>query len=227
MCKYYQKDFQKIVSEQMEPLYRDPCHVDLSFEHCYTFFHNNHDKEAQRNSMTAHLYAYLANWGMLRNSFLAKRDYLLSRPVIDILCKPEYTELLSIDPFSNNNDAQIDLILSVKNEICDYYKSVSNRPASDTLVTKILLATFGCTPAYDIHVKKALKGYDIRQTFNKESLQEVFAFAKDNRDAILAQSDIIKSKRGMEYPVMKIVDSYLWKIGKDQNELDEAQKAAN
>lgn len=48
-----------------------------SWEHCYNAFHDNRHLPDKTEFLSLHLAWYLASWGMLRNSFLMERDYLV------------------------------------------------------------------------------------------------------------------------------------------------------
>ena len=63
------------------------------------------------NYITLNLYAYLASWGMLRNSFLMQKDYLFSKPVVEILCKDKYSNLISFNPFKENIITDLETII--------------------------------------------------------------------------------------------------------------------
>lgn len=225
------------VEKQMSFLYEDKNHRDKSFEQCYTFFKENRKDNTKRDLIALHLYAYLASWGMLRNSFLMQKDYLFHRPIVDILCDRKYDELMNINPFCDENiQSQIELIFELSNEIKKCYSSFKylkkgdrwlEIKVSDTFLTKILLGTFGCIPAYDTYLKCGLKEFGICQTFNEKSAFEIFKFAKENKAAILEETMNIKSKQNMEYPVLKIVDSYLWIIGRKMYEIKNTNKHQN
>lgn len=44
---------------------------------------------------------------------------------------------------------------------------------TDTLLTKILLGTFGCAPAYDTYFRMALRKYGFQDSFNKEEFKKL------------------------------------------------------
>ena len=64
--------------------------------------------------------------------------------------------------------------------------------ATDTLVTKILLGTLGCVPAYDRYYVQAVKQYGI-SVGNYNSLH------------------------GAEYPMMKLMDMCMWQVAFEEN----------
>jgi|GEM_PF-6341616 len=66
--------------------------------------------------------------------------------------------------------------------------------ASDILVTKIMLGTFGCVPAFDTHFKK---GFGV-STFGSRALRKVGEFYKANAES----SNGIGSKPWNSIPVM-------------------------
>ena len=84
--------------------------------------------------------------------------------------------------------------------------------ATDTLVTKILLGTVGCVPAYDRYYVQAVKQYGISTgIFNKESVRDVAKYYlpyKDDFESVRAEL----STHGVEYPVMKLIDMCMWQV---------------
>ena len=97
---------------------------------------------------------------MLRNSFLMQKDYKFLIPVVEILCDVKYEDLVDYNPFDDEGDDSIDLIIEVAERIKKYfigktfYEEKTHalkriKRVSDTLVTKILLGTLSCVPADD------------------------------------------------------------------------------
>ena len=82
------------------------------------------------------------------------------------------------------------------------------------MVTKILLGTLGCVPAYDRFFLDAwrIDNKDQRKwtlTFNKNSLHTLIEFYNKTENKI----HIDKLAEEIGYPVMKILDMYFWQIG--------------
>ena len=104
---------------------------------------------------------------------------------------------------------------------------------SDILVTKILLGTLGCVPAYDEMLKRAIKfGKEecnenkFIQRFGKRSFEALIDFyARENtklekKRKTLALKDFPKIK----YPQMKLLDMGLWQLGLEKTEIDNEKK---
>ena len=90
--------------------------------------------------------------------------------------------------------------------------------ATDTLVTKILLGTLGCIPAYDRYFIEGLRAKGLTySTLTKTNFQSVVEFYKTNRDDFDSVQKSIQRKRGVDYPTMKLVDMYFWQIGFEKN----------
>ena len=210
-----------------------------SYEHCRKCFLDNKYFPAKYDLITLHLYAYLASWGMLRNSFLLHKDYLFNKPVVEILCKPEYDCLKYFDQFGPNAKYYLGRIMKLKEEISDYYngktyiikpKTGNNKTivktinkVSDTLVSKIILGTLGCIPAYDQFFIKGLKKYNedyklepkIMRRFRKDSLEKLIDFAKANKIEIEDACNKLNNACGVKglYTPMKVIDMYFWELG--------------
>lgn len=197
-----------------------------SWEHCHRAFLDNriYSSDSQVDYLALHLAFYLASWGMLRGkSFLLQKDYRINLPVVTIIQEPQYSRLWDCSAESLQNDATIDLILECGERIKAAYKektsivndkTINGVEASSTLITKILLGTFGCTPAYDRYF---VKGYDLaglkHDRFGRRSLHELALFYKGNPEFTRALEEI--SRLGICYPPAKLIDMYFWQKGYD------------
>lgn len=199
-----------------------------SWEYCYKIFHDAHLSENVDNEymdyLCLHLSFYLASWGMYRgSSFLLQKDYKVHKPIIEVLLDNKYSSLWGIDI---NNYKKIeeqeklqDLVIRIKeiyNKIrLSVKESIPKNDLSDTLVTKVLMGTLGCVPAYDryfisgIRNEKAASG-----NFNIRSILKLVEFYNKYYDDFeKARSQM--SFEGLEYPQMKIIDSCFWQLGFD------------
>ena len=202
-----------------------------SWEYCYKIFHDAHTSNNVDDDfidcLCLHLSFYLASWGMYRgSSFLLQRDYKVHKPVIKILLEDKYSSLwgIEINQYKNieNQEKLKDLVSRIKevyNEIrLSVKQSIPKNELSDTLVTKVLMGTLGCVPAYDryfisgVRNEKAASG-----NFNIRSILELVGFYNKYYD------DFEQARKqmmvcGMEYPQMKILDSCFWQVGFDLDE---------
>lgn len=202
-----------------------------SWEYCYKIFHDAHTSNNVDDDfidyLCLHLSFYLASWGMYRgSSFLLQRDYKVHKPVIKILLEDKYNSLwgIEINQYKNieNQEKLKDLVSRIKevyNEIrLSVKESIPKNELSDTLVTKVLMGTLGCVPAYDryfisgVRNEKAAYG-----NFNIRSILELVEFYNKYYD------DFEQARKqmmvcGMEYPQMKILDSSFWQVGFDLDE---------
>lgn len=212
----------------------DRCMRYYSFDHCYTYFQEHYSeleqKEGVLDSMALHLFSYLASWGMMRNEFIIQSNFLFHKDVCEIIAKemdglyknPSTDSLISLGKRIKNiyRDKTFLKLTEGKDGIHMEKKHISK--VSDTLVTKILLGTTGMVPAYDRFVKLAMKEYGISSSFNARSLNLLRDFAKENESAI---SKIQKENKCVEnYPVMKIVDMFLWQKGYELDKEIKRQK---
>ena len=90
-------------------------------------------------------------------------------------------------------------------------KSIS---PTETLLSKIMLGTLGCVPAYDRYFVEGMKEMKIEQTgFTDASLSELFNFIDSNQNELYQVQKLIFNKIQKHYPLMKILDMYFWQIG--------------
>jgi hypothetical protein len=128
--------------------------------------------------------------------------------------------------FSKQCAADIDEIFELSSWIRNWYQrnishvngTAKKIHVTDTLVTKILLGTLGCIPAYDRYFIDGLRAKGLSySTLSKSNFQSVIEFYKDNRDDFDSVQESIKSKSGIYYPTMKLVDMYFWQIGFEED----------
>ncbi len=103
----------------------------------------------------------------------------------------------------------IQAIMKLIKELSDHYQHKHSVTSTDTLISKIILGTLGCLPAFDRFFIDGVKelGYDFK-SLKEKSLIKLFEFVDDNKDELTAIQ-----KKHPQYPIMKLVDMYFWQIG--------------
>ncbi|MDP3762866.1 MAG: hypothetical protein Q8Q97_02230, partial [bacterium] len=90
----------------------------------------------------------------------------------------------------------------------------------DLIITKIIMATMGCVPAYDTYFKKGLKE-KIKKggNFNKNSFNNLLNFCREDDELKkeYKKSCVIKGTK-IKYPPMKLLDLCFWLLGRDENQ---------
>lgn len=190
-----------------------------SWEHCYQTFQmckaEQHLSDKNTNDLCLHLAWYLASWGMLRNSFLMNYDYQIHAPVIRLLFSARYTDLFEANIHKFTEETYISKIMEISDEISKLYAPKNNgKMITDTLVTKILLGTMGCVPAYDSYFKAGLRSCGFLQTYGVCSLKQISTFYMQNADLFEKLREKC-SCSGVPYPPMKILDMCFWQQGVD------------
>ena len=203
-----------------------------SWEHCYNAFkeirlqYSNVPfcqlNERTRQFICLHLGFYLASWGMYRGDTLIRQfDYTVHEEAIRLLFEPKYNKLW--DATIDNLDS--DLIGQLCVEMGEVYEKARKERAKDnfkkpttTLVTKILMGTMACIPAYDQYFYEGIREYiqsnaiifkinnfDTNQ-INKQKIANSILFLKN-----LWKNNIKTSINS--YPEMKLIDMYFWEKG--------------
>ena len=218
MCDKF--DFEKNVGVFYNKLLKKENDRYLSWEHCYLFFLNFKDKkenEKDYDLAALNLAFYLASWGMYRgSSFLLQYDYKIHTELIKkIFSDKEYIE--NVYDYEKYTWTYVEKLKTI---ITNYFKEKEQTP-SDTLITKIMMGIFGCTPAFDRFFVDGLKRYvkdnnikngNKRQTSNFS--EETFEFLKKFYDDHKIQNVYhLKTNNNVEYPPMKLVDMFFWQIG--------------
>ena len=189
-----------------------------SWTHCYLAFreaHENRHADAETiDHLALHLSTFLSSWGMYRgSSFLFKyTDYKVHVPVVKIILKCEF------DPLWKTQYAPEDtaLLWDLATEIKEYYQHIRKEighpgTATHTLLTKILLGTIGCIPAYDEKICSILRDLGKSASFNRNSLKEMLSLYQNNKEEVDQwRSAMEKAEEIPQYPYMRALDAYLW-----------------
>lgn len=208
--------------ECVKGVYESP--REKSWEHCRRFFLENRNNPEQNDTMCLHLACYLASFGMYRNSFLLENDYKIHSNVVEKLCSIE-DKYWHFDPFIISANELDESLVYLTGEIRDVLStsysdikrktSMTNNNAnrsiiSDTLITKVLMGTLGCVPAFDERLRKGLKNSGLKQTYTKNNMKEIIAMikAKGLESEIYMFCDMHNV-----YTPMRVVDMYLWALG--------------
>ena len=85
-----------------------------------------------------------------------------------------------IDNYYHVNNVSNGLVHWLKEYLAKVKKLTKDKESvSDILITKILLGTLACVPAYDRFFKNTLKELSIKQNFNKNNLEELIFWCRN------------------------------------------------
>jgi len=208
----------------------DPHHRYRSWEHCYHFFRTVTPSglTTQRENAALQLGFYLASWGMYRRStFLLQRAYTVHSGVIDCLTLPRFAPIWEHEFGADAADvALVPLILDAAKEIGKAYSQFGE--PTETLVTKVLLGTFGCLPACDQYFVAGFRGAKLgHSSLNEKFINKLLDFSQANLTELRREQSIIKEHGGATYPLMKLVDMYFWQLGYEAGALREIERQVN
>lgn len=203
----------------------DPHHRYRSWDHCYLYFQKAYGRKDDFELETAALQLafYLASWGMYRGSSeLLQKDYRVHISIIEEITTDAYLPLWNLDyDMMNQGRSEVSLFFHLMDRLRNLYANAQISP-TDTLVTKVLLGTIACTPAYDSLLKDGIKawsqfsnneGFRIPARFGLNSYVGLIKFYQQHRqDFQEVQSEIV-AQHGVCYPAMKLVDMYFWNLG--------------
>ncbi len=231
-----------------------------SWEWCHEAFMEKKDEYLKADDNTQksiveylalHLAFYLASWGMYRgSSFLLQRDYKTHKSAVKYILEEKYKKLWDYNPNEDDDiDETTDLLFSENEAELGIYYRISSAynfikedkdTPTDTLITKILMGTYGCVPAFDRFLKfgiaqytkcieKKINGIRLTQSINRNTFQALVHLAINQRGSL-----IIDNGEGVKYPPMKCLDMYFWEIGFEidiakgliDNENDDTKKKA-
>ena len=194
-----------------------------SWEHCYRVFRDARiDPSPDYDYLSLHLAFYLASWGMYRGScFILQKDYKVHTPIVKEILKPEYDCLFGVACVDLREPEVQERLKNVSDNIANHFGPIRNEVAgrkvassvSPVLVTKILMGTLGCVPAYDRFFQDGVATYKVTtQEYSLESVRKLAKFYEAHNDRLE------EARRGMQcedliYPQMKLLDMGFWQIG--------------
>lgn len=220
----------KVIEKYLSGITSDEFHRYKSWDNCFHAFSISKQTEIQ----VLELAFYLASWGMYRGSGgLLQKNHLIHKGAVDIVFS-KTNQKLKISQNNKVSRENVKDILNLKDELAKHYSSIyftkgADKPKpispTDTLLSKIMLGTLGCVPAYDRYFIDGLKEMKMEHTgFNEASLNELFIFIYKNQKEIDQAQKLIYSKTQRHYPLMKILDMYFWQIGYDKDVEEKKQK---
>jgi hypothetical protein len=223
-------EINSIVEKYLSGITADEFHRFKSWDNCFKAFSVAKPSEM----LVLELAFYLASWGMYRGSSgLLQKNHFVHKGAVDIVFSAMHQKL-KCDETAEVQREYIQAILSVKDELAKHYSSIEftkgtdqAKPISptDTLLSKVMLGTLGCVPAYDRYFIVGLREMKMENTrFNESSLNELFNFIDEYRREIVQAQKLIKTKTNLHYPLMKILDMYFWQIGYDKEENEKKEK---
>lgn len=194
-----------------------------SWEYCYSHFMNARGKDnVDFDYLSLQLSFYLASWGMYRgSSFLLQKDYKIHIPVVQEILNSKYDFLAGIECSDLKRESNQLLLKDINAFLSDYYDKIRREvkiknfknQVSDTLITKILMGTLGCVPAYDRYFSAGIKNQKVATgNYNVKSVLMLAEFYERNAERLEINRRNMKVC-GLYYPQMKMLDMGFWQIG--------------
>ena len=203
-----------------------------SWEHCYRVFRDARTAASpDYDYLSLHLAFYLASWGMYRGScFILQKDYKVHTPIVEEILKPEYDCLSGLACADLRNSDVREQYTNLYKYIVGYFDPIREKVAgrkrttavSPVLITKILMGTLGCVPAYDRFFQDGVAKYKVTtQEYSLESVRKLAKFYEAHNDRLE------EARQGMRtgdlvYPQMKLLDMGFWQIGWDMQNVSRA-----
>ena len=142
-------------------------------------------------------------------------------PIVEEILKPEYDCLFGLACADLREPEVQDSLEKLYECIALHFHSIRKEvvghevasPVSQVLITKILMGTLGCVPAYDRFFGIGAKYLGLeKDTYQEKSLRELADFYEAHNDRLE------EARRGMQcedltYPQMKLLDMGFWQVG--------------
>ena len=141
-----------------------------------------------------------------------QKDYKIHADVVRLIYQPEWDDLWDISPEKLSQEYYADRIMKLSESITEAYVASGAGIPTDTLLTKILLGSVGCVPAYHRYFKKALADTGAAsQVFSAKSIRTLGNLYLDHGDEFEKLRKHCDSR--IEYPAAKILDMCFFEYG--------------
>lgn len=209
----------EVIRHYVSAIRNEEHHRYASWDQCFEAF----SREIPDEYSALNLGFYLASWGMYRGSGgLLQKNHLVHKGVVEIIFQNKYRKIKCREGLEVDR-GDLEVILDLKEKLSRHYKMIefkrgNNPPKSisptNTLISKIMLGTLGCVPAYDRFFIRGLKQVGMRyKSFSKQSLLELFDLISNEKMEIKNIQNFVMEQLGHHYPAMKIVDMFFWQVG--------------
>lgn len=143
-----------------------------------------------------------------------QKDYRIHAAVVDLLFEPEWDDLWDVTAERLAKEETCIKIMMLCARITEtYLASGSEGTPTDTILTKILLGTIACVPAYNRYFKIAIGSIGAApQQFSARSLSALGTAYIERREAFETLRKYC-STDGFEYPAAKIIDMCFFEYG--------------
>ena len=187
------------------------------------------DSSPDYDYLSLNLAFYLASWGMYRGScFILQKDYKVHTPIVEEILKPEYDCLFGVACAALRDPEVQGSLENLNKYIAKHFEPIRDEVAgrkvpssvSPVLITKILMGTLGCVPAYDRFFVDGIKKYKVTtQEYSLKSVLKLVDFYEEHNDRLE------EARRGMRvgdltYPQMKLLDMGFWQVGFEKEARD-------
>lgn len=163
-------------------------------------------------------------------SFLLQHAYTVHRAVIDLIAQEQFKPLWNTEFGATEKDNTLlplikHLIEGLRKSYEPFVPATETTQPTDTLITKVILGTFGYLPACDRYFIFGFKSEGFKYSYlNDRFILRAHGFCLAHLTILRAEQTNIAEKSGLRYPLMKLVDMYFWQIGYEQEAKSQAAK---
>lgn len=153
------------------------------------------------------------------SSFLLQYAYAVHCGVVDLVADARLDGLWGADFGAGEADLQLvplvgELIAGVQQAYKPFVAATGSSQPTATLVTKVILGTFGCLPACDRYFIDGLKSQGLKYSYlNDKFVERILGFCHEHLPELQKEQASIERRGGFRYPLMKLVDMYSWHLG--------------
>jgi len=150
---------------------------------------------------------------------LLQKDYRIHEEAVATILSPRFEGLrgLSLGEAQKQKDALFELIGILRSVYQRLLGNADQSTPSDTLVTKVLLGTLGCIPAYDTLFVRGLRDAGLPYAgLRMSNFQRLIVYCNQREEAFQNAQVAVNentAQEGIHYPMMKIIDMYFWMRG--------------
>ena len=141
-----------------------------------------------------------------------QKDYKIHASIVKLIYEDQWSQLWDIEPEKMATEFYAKEIMRLCEAITTAYADANAGIPTETLLTKILLGTIGCVPAYDRYFKKAVSATGAAtQNLTAKSIMMLGKLYVDNKPDFEALRQHCSGR--VNYPAAKILDMCFFEYG--------------
>jgi hypothetical protein len=153
------------------------------------------------------------------SSFLLRHDYTVHIPIVERLASDDFRLLRNFEvgatpPEPLLAESLLTLVNELKRAYAPFRLRKTKNDTMDILATKVIRGTLGSLPECDRYFIAGFRASGRNYSrVNEKFVRRILQFCEDRLPELRRKQSSIETRAGLRYPLMKLVDMYIWQTG--------------